>query len=199
MSPREMPPTLAFERLPVIAPERLPARLRQPILGVPFLVFLTVEAARLDGIADGAVLAWLGVGEAAFARVEEAWAERLDEALAGGPAPADGVGEPFDEVYEDLLGQALARWARPVPPLDRDVESWIAYLRHAQLADDPGELARKLGLSPGDEVRLARLWRARTGAPDIAARAQSAMDGPLGPLPRLSLSPLVFPPAKETP
>lgn len=178
------------DAISIAEPSRLPETLREPIEGIALATYLFVEAARLDGLPAAAVLGWLGVRESVFARVEERWSERVEEELARD-------GSCFDELYEDLVGQALSRWARPAPPLDREVEAWMTFQRHALAADDPGEMARGAGLTTGDELRLARLWRDRLGNPEIAARAMAAWSGPLLPLPKLALSPIVFPPTAE--
>jgi hypothetical protein len=169
----------------------VPEAWRRPLHGVSLGAYLVVEAARMDGISETEALTWLGVSPAAFARAEGPWADRIDDALAADSAAGE---RPFDEVYEELLGEVLSRWKRPVPPLDQDIESWIAMQRHSLLADDPEDLSRRLGLSAGDELRLDRLWRERMKDPAIAARAQAALDGPLLPLPRPAVAPLVFPP-----
>ncbi len=183
----------------------LPRSLSAPIEGVPFMAYLTLEAARLDGIPDADVIAWMGLDEARFggvapgsgarfARASDLWTERLDEALAAVPAPGE---RPFDEVYEELLGQTLLWWARSVAPLDRDVGSFVTYQRHALAAVDPEAFSRDLGLTNGDDLRLARHWRRRMTDPEVSERARAAMEGPLPPMPALTLSPLVFPPRKE--
>lgn len=172
----------------------LPRSLQAPVDGVPFSAYLTVEAARLDHLPDAAVLAWLEIKQAAFGRAEERWADRLADALAADPVPGQ---PPFDEVYEELLGQALFRWARAVAPLDRDVAAWITFQRQALAAGDPAAFARDLGLTPGDELRLACHWRHRMTDPEVSARARAALDGPLPPMPALAVSPIVFPPGKE--
>jgi len=171
-------------------PCELPDALREPIEGVSLAAYLFVEAARLDALPLPAVLRWLGVREGAFARAEEPWSERVADELAR-------EGSHFDALYDDLLGRALSRWARPVEPLDRDVEAWMTFQRHALAADDPSEIARGAGLTAGDELRLARLWRERLVSPEIAARAGEAWSGPLPPLPKLALAPIVFPPTPE--
>lgn len=170
-------------------PSRLPDALREPVEGVSFAAYLIVEAARLDALPERAVLGWIGVRQAAFERAEESWSERLGDALADTPG--------FDEVYEDLLGRALALWSRAIDPLDRDIDAWMRFQRHALAADDPGDFARRAGLTPGDEVRLARLWRARLASPDLGARAALAWSAPLGPMPAVTLSPFVFPKPPE--
>jgi len=118
---------------------------------------------------------------------EEQWSARLSDELARDRAL-------FDALYEDLLGRALSLWVRPVEPLDRDVEAWMTFQRHALKAGDPGRVARHLGLTLADELRLARLWRGRLATPEIAARAEAAWSGPLPPLPKLTLGPIHLPP-----
>jgi hypothetical protein len=169
---------------------RLPERLRAPIEGVSIAHYLVVEAAQLDGLPVPAVLAWLGVSQRAFARAEEPWSERVAGALAG-------EGGEFDALYEESLGRALSLWARRVDPLDREIGAWVTFQRHALEAEDPGEIARRAGLTLGDELRLARLWRARLAEPEILASAEAAMSGPLAPMPTLTVVPFLFPPTEE--
>ncbi|MEO7327479.1 MAG: hypothetical protein ABI193_02800 [Minicystis sp.] len=169
----------------------LPEPLRDPIAGVSLAHYLIVEASRLDALPLPTVLTWLGLRPIAFERAEEPWSERIDEELAR-------EGSTFDERYQHLLGQALSLWSRAIDPLDHDIEAWMTFQRHALAADDPGEMARRAGLLAGDELRLAHRWRDRLSTPEIAARAEAAWSGPLLPLPRLTLSPIVFPPALET-
>jgi hypothetical protein len=171
-------------------PARIPAAWRAPIDGVSLAAYLVVEASRMDDVPLPAVLAWLGLRESAFERAEERWSDRIADGLAQD-------GSDLDALYHDLVGRALALWARRTAPLDSEIEAWMTYQRHALAAADPAELARKLGLTPGDELRLARLWRERLLDPAIAARAAAAWTAPLAPLPGLLLSPLVFPPAVE--
>lgn len=156
------------------------------IAGVSLDVYLTVEAARLDGLDEAAVLAWLGVRPTDFERAEERWRDRIDDALAGD----DG----FEAVYLAGIERALARWSREVDPLDRDVDAWIQYQRHGLAAGDGADVGARLGLTAGDEVRLGATWRSRLRDPAIATRAASAMDAPLRPLPTVRVAPLVFPP-----
>jgi hypothetical protein len=176
----------------LLIPDRslLPEALRDPIEGVSLAAYLFVEAAHLDALPTPAVLRWLGVRERAFERAEDRWSELVAEELEREEAR-------FDEMYEDLLTRALSLWARSIEPLDRDVEAWMTFQRHALEAGEPGEVARRAGLTAGDELRLARLWRDRIRSPEVAARAAAAWAGPLLPLPALSMSPLVFPPALE--
>lgn len=165
----------------------LPDSLREPIAGVSFADYLFVEASRLDGLSERDVLRWLGIREAAFARAEGPWSNRVNEELA-----RDGSG--FDELYQELLGRALSAWGRSVSPLDRDVAAWVAFQQHTLAAADPDEVPRRAGLTPGDEMRLARLWRQRLADPEIAARAAAAMARRSPPLPAIDIAPFVFPP-----
>ncbi len=171
-------------------PSQLPEALRASVDGVSLAAYLFVEASRLDALPLSAVLAWLGLRESVFDGAEERWSDRVADELAR-------EGSEFDALYQALLSRALARWTRRIAPLDSEVEAWMTFQRHALAAADPGELARELGLTAGDELRLAHLWRERMLHPEIAARASSAWSALLGPLPRLTLSPLVFPPTVE--
>ena len=172
-------------------PACLPAALREPLDGVSFATYLFVEASRLDDLSLPAVLGWLGVRASAFAQVEARWSQIVADALADEALA-------FDALYDELLGRALACWPRPVDPLDRDVQAWIMFQRHALASMDPGDVGRRLGLTAGDELRLARAWRGPLAIPETAARAASAWSSPLLPLPGLSLPKLLFPPALES-
>lgn len=168
----------------------LPEPLGAPIAGVSLAAYLVVEAALLDDLPRATVLAWLGVGQAAFARAEPRFSERIFTELAR-------EGAEFDEHYQRLLAKALSLWSRRVQPLDEHLEAWITYQRHALEAPDPadpGAFARGLGLTPGDELRLDHLWQERLSDPALAARAAESWSLPLAPLPPLTLAPLVFPP-----
>lgn len=169
---------------------QLPEALRASVNGVSLAAYLFVEASRLDALPLSAVLAWLGLRESVFDGAEERWSDRVADELAR-------EGSEFDALYQDLLSRALARWGRRIAPLDSEVEAWMTFQRHALAAADPGELARQLGLTAGDELRLAHLWRERLSRPDIAARAEAAWSSPLRPLPGLTLAPIVFPPVVE--
>lgn len=168
----------------------LPEALREPVGGVSLAAYLVVEASGLDGLPLPAVLAWLGLRGSVFERAEERWSERIADELARDGSALDGL-------YQDLVSRALSLWARRITPLDTDVEAWMTFQRHALASADPGEHARKLGLTPGDELRLARLWRERLLDPETAARAVAAWSAPIQPLPRLTVAPLVFPPVVE--
>ncbi len=178
------------DTLLIPTPSRLPEALRAPIEGVSLAAYLFVEASRLDALPLPAVLAWLGLRGSVFDRVEERWSDRVADELGRD-------GSELDVLYQELLDRALSIWARRIAPLDGEVEAWMGFQRHALASADPGELARGLGLTAGDELRLARLWRERLLDPEIAARAVAAWSAPLEPLPRLSLSPIVFPPVVE--
>ncbi|MEP7126073.1 MAG: hypothetical protein ABJE95_34390 [Byssovorax sp.] len=180
------------DRLSIPPLLRIPEAWRAPVEGVSLAAYLVVEASRLDGLPLPAVLAWLGLRESVFDRVEERWSDRIADELA-----RDGAGT--DALYQELLSHALSLWGRRTAPLDAEIEAWMTFQRHALAAADPGELARGLGLTAGDELRLAWLWQHRLLDPAIAARAAEAWSAPIAPLPRLALSPLVFPPAVEPP
>ena len=60
------------------------------------------------------------------------------------------------------------------------------------------QLAERLGLTRGDELRLAHRFRAQRGDSSVAARATAALTGELPALPPIALGPLVFPPPDET-
>jgi hypothetical protein len=166
----------------------LPEALRRPLRGVSFAHHLVVVASRLDAIATPAVLAWLGVPEVAYGRVEARWEELVSDELARD-------GSEFDALYTEQIERALCLWGRPVEPLDHDLEAWLNYERHA--AESPAAVAARTTLTAGDALRLARRWRGRLADPELARRAARALAAPLAPLAVISAPPLRFPP--ETP
>lgn len=161
----------------------LPEPLREPVRGISFGSYLFVEAAHLDELPTRTVLAWLGVCESGFEFAENVWNDRLTEELERDEGS-------FDEFYANLLAKASSFWNRPIAPLDTDIQCWICFQRH--LLETP-DLARKLGLTAGDEIRLEWLWRIRLSDPTIAAMAIDACSSPLSPLPKITIAALSFP------
>lgn len=175
------------DRLVIADTALLPEILRRDANGVSFASFVLVEAARLDDIEDGRVLEWLDIPRSAFERAEEAFGECLMEAL--------GSDHPdFEELYDELITRALSQWSRRLPPLDEHVEAWVTFQRHALVSEEPASFASAHGLTAGDELRLAALWRARMSDPAVVERATAAMAAPLPEKPVPLPAPLVFPP-----
>lgn len=164
-------------------PSVLPEKVREPISGISFATYLFVEAARLDEIPTQSVLVWLGVRESDFERAESTWSERVADEFERDESS-------FEELYEDLFGKALSFWTRSITPLDTDIQSWICLQRH--LLESP-DLARQLGLTSGDEMRLERLWRTRLSDPAVAFMAAETWASALSPLPKIIVAPSNFP------
>lgn len=171
-----------------IAAESLPQSLRAPLGSVTLTQYVIVEASRLDGIDQAQILAWLGLSAEAFEAVEEGWSERIADALTA-------EGSSFDELYEDLLGRALELWPRAVDPLDRKIDAYLTYQRHNLETEDLGQ---RLGLTTGDEIRLARSWASRLADPQVAALAHAASALPLPPVPEVVIAPIQLPSPLDT-
>lgn len=130
------------------------------LLGVPLGQLAAVHAALAEGFALDEVLAIEELPTAGWPPAELAWKKRLVDEQAS-----------FEE-YRALLMAEEERLARPVVPLDSDVEAWVqflaAYGRHAQ----PFELLDELGMRLNDMARLGRHWARQMSAhPKLAKRA----------------------------
>jgi hypothetical protein len=106
-----------------------------------------------------------GLEAEAFARGEIGWKVRL----------ADG-GAPF-LAYREATAAHQDRIARPIAPLDDDLDAWVIFLRCYQEHRDPFDMLQALGIAFGDVARLGRRWTARLDAsPRLAKRAVKVAD-----------------------
>jgi hypothetical protein len=77
--------------------------------------------------------------------------------------------------YRVELAAHQDRLARPVSPLEGEIQPWTLFLRCYQLADDPYALLGALGLGLNDLARLQRGWARRFDAePDLQKQAATA-------------------------
>jgi hypothetical protein len=166
---------------------RVPKTLQAPIRSISLATYVIAEAALLDNLDVQAVLAWIGASDVDFMLSAEAWSERIADALLDETTD-------FDSLYNDLIVRALFLWPRRVPTLEDDPTAWIIYQRHAQTVEELGEVRDKLGLTPGDSVRLAYHWSQRAKELEAAEDALGALVGELPPLPTVTVEPRVFPP-----
>jgi hypothetical protein len=160
----------------------------QPFGRVSLPAFIAVQAARLDGIADDAILAWLGLDAVDLRQASPCWSSYLAQQL---------VRPEFHLVFEELLESALSCWGRPIPPLDRDLEAWVAYRQLASRVEDPDAFARRLGLTAGDEIRLACMWRRRLKDRGLRTLARALTERPGLSLPKISVGRIFFPPPEH--
>lgn len=66
--------------------------------------------------------------------------------------------------YEAARAEHRRRLARPVKPLDEDVDAWVVFLRCYEEADDPFALLAGLRMSLGDMALLGEHWGRRFDA-----------------------------------
>ncbi len=108
-----------------------------------------------DELALADVLALAGVAPKTWPQAEEAWGARLIDDL-----DEDG---PLAELLGARLAEARRLWARPLPPLDRDLRAWLDFEgAWAREADGDAFLAER-GMRRADMARLGDLWVERLG------------------------------------
>ena len=140
------------------------AAIPEVIHGVSFVAYATVHAGLEDGLELAAMLALTGVRPDAWPRADSAWTALLLEDLEAGGA--------LDEALAQAKAKAQAAWTRRLPPLDTDLEEWLAFSRAwAEVVDGDAFLA-DAGMRMADITRLETLWGARLEAdPELRARA----------------------------
>lgn len=145
--------------------------------GVSFTAFATVQAGLDDGFSLEQMLAFVGVAKSAWARAEAAWSERiLDDLEAGGA---------LDEALYTAKAQAQRGWLRRLPPLDTDLDAWLAFSMEWAQVTDPGPFLSELGMRMADLTRLETLWGARLEAdPALKMQAVRILSEPPRPFPK---------------
>lgn len=122
--------------------------------GVTLTQFAFVRAGLADGLPLEELLRFLRLEPAAWAPAEEAWDERI----------LDAVGEVDVDLLERLdakTAEARTHWTRRVSPLDEDLRGWFAFL-HAWKSDpEPVDFLRRMGVGTSDMAYLHRLWSDR--------------------------------------
>jgi hypothetical protein len=133
---------------------------------VPLALYTAVIAALGEGYPLAFVLEHEGLSHGTWEAAEERWVDRLE-------ASAEGDLSLFDSL-ERALASARARFARPVDPLDDDLEQFLAFKSHLAEAEKPIAMLAEHGLFLGDWVRLQERWAEKLGA-DSALRTKAAM------------------------
>jgi hypothetical protein len=147
--------------------------------------FAAVQAALAEGFELGVVLEREGLEPALWLEAEDAWSDRLTEDLE-----QDG---PLQEAFDQHFAEAQDRLARPVPPLDDDLPSWLDFVRHWASASEPVLFLSRLGLHPSDVIRLHRAWSKRLAEdPALSQRAKEILEREPGPLPAVLPAPRVL-------
>lgn len=143
----------------------------EPIHGVSFGAYATVHAGLEDGLALAAMLALANLRPEVWARADAAWTERLlDDLTAGGT---------LDEALMEAKAAAQQGWIRRLPPLDTDLDEWLAFSQAWAEAVDGDALLAGVGMRVADITRLETLWGMRLRAdPALAARAVELLSEP---------------------
>ncbi|MDI1482515.1 hypothetical protein [Polyangium sp. y55x31] len=148
------------------------------------------EAARAQGFSEAAIVTAQGLDQNKLRPALTQW----KITLAGDAA--------LRATYEIELAQAEDRLTRRVPPLDENLEAWVAFLAAYAAHPAPFTLLRDLGLALPDLSRLGRLWARRLdAAPALRDRAaRLAADGPPRALPAVRpAEPILVPPKVARP
>jgi hypothetical protein len=144
--------------------------------GVTLEAYAAVHAALGEGMDEARALAAAEVEPSAWPEADDAWSERLSDDFADeGPLQAE---------YDAHLHEAQTRFARPLPPVDRELAPWLDLVRHFTAAEEPLALLKKVGLRGADMTRLHRAWSKRLGdEPTLRAEAADILARAPGPVP----------------
>ncbi|MDI3292050.1 hypothetical protein QHF83_52555, partial [Polyangium sp. 15x6] len=147
------------------------------------------EAARAQGFSEAAIVTAQGLDR-----------NKLRAALARWKITLAGD-DVLRATYEVELAQAEDRLTRRVPPLDENLEAWVAFLAAYAAHPAPFALLRDLGLALPDLSRLGRLWARRLdAAPALRDRAaRLAAEDPPRALPAVRPAEPVLVPPKLAP
>lgn len=161
-----------------------------PLLnGISLSQYAAVQAGLAEGIPLDAVLEIEGIVPSCWLDAEDAWSDHLLADLE-----QDGT---LQETFDEYLAEAQDRHGRRVPPLDDDLASWLDFVRHWSADPEPLALLARLGLKPGDLIRLHRAWSRRIALdPALAQEAQELLQREIGELPSPRPEPMALPPPR---
>jgi hypothetical protein len=147
----------------------IPEPARDPFRGVSLADYAAVQVGLGEKVHLDTVLQRERIAAAVWPTADAAWSRRIAEDLTGEGA----LQEPFDA----HLAAAQDRYGRRVPPLDDDLEAWIAFQRRLSTDTNPPALFAQLGLRPAEVARLRRNWSKRLRAePELAKRARELLE-----------------------
>ena len=157
----------------------------------PFGVALSQYALVLAGQAEGLeledALAMAGIEAAIWPDADAAYNRLLARAVVND--------DPLVGELDRALEEARAHYARAVPPLDEDIESWFDFVRTWAESSDPLAMLDTLGLSQGDVLRLTATWTARLAEDEaLRKRLSGAAARPPRPLPEVRPAPRAIDP-----
>jgi hypothetical protein len=126
------------------------------LFGVSLSDVARVHAAERTGVSVDERLGEMGLSRAGFARGEQAWLERLAVSLRDDPG--------LFVAYDEALSEALAKDGPRLLPYEEELAAWVSFEGHLQRALDPGETARRAGLTLAEVARLHGSWAQRLAA-----------------------------------
>lgn len=121
----------------------------EAVRGVPLVQLAAVHAAVAEGFALDEALDVEGLPRAVWSEAEVSWKARL-------VSTASEMSR-----YAEELSRQQDRLARRVAPLEKELESWIHFLRCYEAHPDPFDLLTAVGLGLNDMSRLGRHWNRR--------------------------------------
>ncbi len=146
--------------------------------GLSVTAYAAVYAAVGEGFPLEIVLDHLGIGQADWPAIDEAWADALAEDVE-----AEG---PLTGELDEALAREQEGYRRSIPPLDDDLAVWTRFSRAWAAAEEPTAFLKARGLEPNDMLRLQRAWARRLAA-EAPLRAQLAqlLEEPVGAPPAI--------------
>jgi hypothetical protein len=146
----------------------IPESVQDPFRGVSLADYAAVQVGLAEKVHLDTVLQRERIAAAVWPAADAAWSRRIAEDLSGEGA----LQAPFDA----HLAEAQDRYGRRVPPLDEDVDAWIAFQQRLSTDTNPPALFAQLGLRPAEVARLRRTWSKRFRAePELATRAREIL------------------------
>lgn len=143
--------------------------------GVSRAQFAFLRAGLTDGVTLEALLAYHGLDGPTWEAAEELWNAHVLESI-------EHETSLLHELDEEMAA-ARAHWERPIPPLDRDLQAWIDFLRVWADAPEPVEFLTRFGLEPADLARLHARWSERmAGEPSLGAEMLAMLEREPGEL-----------------
>ncbi|MBK8255243.1 MAG: hypothetical protein IPK82_21600 [Polyangiaceae bacterium] len=156
MSPPERPSDSTLSD----AAQANPAQLR--LCGVTLAQLAGVHAGRAAGVELELVFRNEAVDPSQFEKADEAWQDHI----------ADDESDRLQDAFDGLLADARQRYARPLPPIDSNLDAWIYFLRRFSLEENPTAWLRELGMGVTDVFQLQGFWSARLqDEPELQRRA----------------------------
>jgi hypothetical protein len=129
------------------------------VRGVTLTEYAFLRAGLADGLAAEELLGFLRLDAEAWAAAEEAWEDRI----------LDAVGDMDAALLDELdarMAEARTHWTRRVPPLDDDVRAWFAFLHAWQSDAEPADFLQRMGLGTAEVAYLHRHWSERMAKDD---------------------------------